>query len=82
MAVVAVALALVGVPLLFGIAVGLIVGLPMSVLLFRERHNRVVAALGARGASRRAQRERLRAQLRGELAGADPEMTDQSRASH
>jgi hypothetical protein len=68
-AAVAVVLALVGVPALIGVVVGLIVGLPLAMLLFRGWHNRVSAGLAARAAIRREQRSRLRAELRGESAG-------------
>lgn len=69
-AVVAVVLALVGVPILIGIIVGLVLGLPLSMLALRPLHNRVSAGLAARSAIRRAQRDRLRAELRGEASEA------------
>ena len=65
-AVVAVVLSLAGVPLVLGLAAGLILGLPLAMLLFRGWHNRVSAGLAVRSALRREQREKLRAELRGE----------------
>lgn len=65
-AVVAVVLSVVGVPLVLGLAAGLIVGLPLAMLLFRGWHNRVSHGLGVRAAIRREQRDKLRAELRGE----------------
>jgi hypothetical protein len=55
-----------GVPLLVGIAIALVVGFPLGLLLFRDLNGRVTAGLAARGAAKHAERERLRAQLRGE----------------
>jgi hypothetical protein len=65
-AVVAVILALINVPLLVAIAVGLVAGVPLSMVVLRGWHDRVTAGLAARGAVRRAARDRLRAELRGE----------------
>jgi hypothetical protein len=67
-AVVAVVLTLVHVPLLISIAVGLVAGLPLSMIMLRGWHQRVARGLAARGAARRAARDRLRAELRGENA--------------
>jgi hypothetical protein len=67
-AVVAVLLVLARVPLLISVGVGVIAGLPLSVLLLRGLHNRVSSGLAARSANRRAQRARLRAELRGDIA--------------
>jgi uncharacterized protein DUF4229 len=64
--VVATILVLINVPLLISIMVGLVLGLPVSMLLFRGWHDRVARALAARGMVRRAARDRLRAELRGE----------------
>ena len=64
-AVVAVVLSLAGVPLVLGLAAGLILGLPLAMLLFRGWHNRVSAGLAVRAAIRREQRAKLRAELRG-----------------
>lgn len=65
-AVVAALLALARVPLLISVGVGVIAGLPLSVLLLRGLHNRVSSGLATRSANRRAQRARLRAELRGD----------------
>lgn len=65
-AVVAAALTLVHVPLLISIAVGLIAGVPLSAVVLRGWHQRVARGLAARGAVRRAARDRLRAELRGD----------------
>ncbi|GGM70027.1 hypothetical protein GCM10012275_45600 [Longimycelium tulufanense] len=54
------------VPLLVALAVGVVLGLPLSLLLFRGLRVRVATGLAAAGARRRAEREKLRAQLRGE----------------
>lgn len=66
-AVVATVLTLINVPLLISIMVGLIVGLPVSMVAFRGWHTRIAAGLAARGMVRRAARDKLRAQLRGEI---------------
>jgi Flp pilus assembly protein TadB len=73
--VVAVVLVLAGVPLLISLAVGVIAGLPLSMLVLRGLHNRVSTGLAHRSAARRAQRARLRAELRGE-ADEDSEESD------
>lgn len=65
-AAVAVVLTLVNVPLLVSVAVGLVIGLPLSLVLLRGWHEKVSAGLAARGMVRRAAREQLRAELRGE----------------
>jgi hypothetical protein len=65
-AVVAVILAVINVPLLIAIAVGLVAGVPLSMVVLRGWHERVAAGLAARGAVRRAARDRLRAELRGD----------------
>jgi hypothetical protein len=64
--VVAVVLTLVNVPLLVSVAVGLVIGLPVSMLVLRGWHERISAGLAARGMVRRAARDQLRAELRGE----------------
>jgi ABC-type bacteriocin/lantibiotic exporter with double-glycine peptidase domain len=61
-------LVLVGLPLLLGLIIALIVALPLSLLLFRPLRARVNRELAAAGAGRRAQKERLRAELRGDPA--------------
>lgn len=68
-AVVALVLTLVNVPLLISVAVGLVVGVPLSMVVLRGRHDRVATGLAARGMVRRAAREQLRAELRGEGSG-------------
>jgi hypothetical protein len=65
-AVVTAVLVLVKIPLLVGLAVAVVVAFPLSLLLFRGLSQRVNAGAALRGQSRRAERERLRAQLRGE----------------
>ena len=67
-AVLATVLTLIHVPLLISIMVGLVMGLPLSMVLLRGWHDRVAAGLAARGMVRRAARDRLRAELRGETA--------------
>jgi hypothetical protein len=65
---IAAVLTLINVPLLVSIAVGLVVGLPVSMVVLRGWHERVAAGLAARGMVRRAARDRLRAELRGETS--------------
>lgn len=64
-AAVAAVLVLCKVPLLIAVAVGLVVGFPLALLLFRRLNARVAAGLARRGAAREAERAKLRAQLRG-----------------
>lgn len=64
-AVVTLALVLAGVPLLVSILLALVLVLPLSLVLFRSLRRRVAAGLHQAGERRRAERERLRAQLRG-----------------
>jgi hypothetical protein len=65
-AVVALILTVVNVPLLVSIAVGLVVGVPLSMVVLRGWHERISTGLAARGMVRRAARDELRAELRGE----------------
>lgn len=65
-AVVAVVLGFVNVPLLIAIAVGLVVGLPLSLVVLRGQHEKIAAGLAARGMARRMARDQLRSELRGE----------------
>jgi Flp pilus assembly protein TadB len=65
-AVLAVILVLVKIPLLVSLAIAVVVALPLSMVLFRNLNQRVTSGLAAKGAGRRAQRDRLRAQLRGD----------------
>jgi hypothetical protein len=59
-------LVLFDIPLLVAVAVGLVVAFPLSQLMFRGLNDRVTAGLAARGADRSAERDRLRAELRGD----------------
>ncbi|WP_158886502.1 DUF4229 domain-containing protein [Amycolatopsis anabasis] len=68
-AVIAVVLILVKVPLLVALAVGIVAGLPIGLLAFRGLNARVTAGLAVRNEKRARERAKLRAQLRGE----DPE---------
>lgn len=70
-AIVTVVLLVAGVPLLVSLAVALVVGFPLGILLFRGLNNRVTAGLAARGGDRVAERDRLRAQLRGDAPDED-----------
>jgi uncharacterized protein DUF4229 len=54
------------VPLLVALAVAVVAGFPLGLLLFRPLNRRVTEGLAARGAAKYAERERLRAQLRGD----------------
>ena len=65
-AVVTVVLVLLEVPFLVSLAVAIVVGFPLGLLLFRGLNRRVTAGLAARGATKHAERERLRAELRGD----------------
>lgn len=64
-ALVASLLMLAGIPLLVSILLGLVVALPLSLVLLRSLRARVGAGLQVIGERRRAERDRLRAQLRG-----------------
>jgi hypothetical protein len=65
-AVVAALLTLVKVPLLIAIMVALIVAVPLSLLLLKRPRSDLNDALARTSARRRAQKEQLLAQLRGE----------------
>lgn len=65
-AVVTGALMLFNVPLLPALAVGVVVALPASLFLFKGLRERVAAGLNERQAVRQAEREKLRAELRGD----------------
>jgi hypothetical protein len=67
-ALIAVVLALAGVPLLLAILVALIVALPLSMVVFRGLRSRLDRALAVAAERRGAQRAALRAGLRGEGA--------------
>jgi len=64
-AVVAALLVLAGVPLLVSVLLALVVALPLSLVLLRSLRARVAAGMHAAGERRRAERARLRDQLRG-----------------
>lgn len=65
-AVIAVVLVLFKVPALVAVIIASVVGFPLGLLLFRRLNARVVAGLAVRGERRKAEREKLRAELRGE----------------
>lgn len=65
-AVLAVLLVLARVPLLVAVLLALVVALPLSMVLLRSLRIRVNVGMAAAGARRRAERGRLRNQLRGE----------------
>lgn len=65
-AVVTGALMLFKVPLLPALAVGVVVALPASLFLFKGLRQRVAVGLNERQAVRRAERDKLRAELRGD----------------
>jgi hypothetical protein len=62
-------LLLFGVPVPVSLAVAVVVGFPLGILLFRGLNQRVTTGLAERGAARHAERQRLRARLRGEQDG-------------
>jgi Protein of unknown function (DUF4229) len=62
-------LVLFDVPVLVSLAIAVVVGFPLGLLLFRDLNHRVTAGLAERGATKHSERERLRAQLRGDLPG-------------
>ncbi|GAA3434995.1 DUF4229 domain-containing protein [Kutzneria kofuensis] len=62
LAVIAFLLTLAHVPLLIAVAVGLVLAWPLSMVLLRGLNARIAAAL----IERRAERQKMRAQLRGE----------------
>lgn len=65
-AVIAVVLVLVGLPVLVALLIAIVLALPLSLVLFRPLRTRANEAIAAAGATRREQRERLRAELRGD----------------
>jgi hypothetical protein len=65
-AITALLLVLAGVPLLVSVLLALVVAVPVSMLLFGALRTRVNAGLAAHAARRRAERDRLRQQLRGD----------------
>ncbi|WP_245822757.1 DUF4229 domain-containing protein [Lentzea waywayandensis] len=60
------ALMLFKVPLLPALAVGVVVALPASLFIFKGLRQRVATGLDAHQAARRAEREKLRSELRGD----------------
>ncbi|MGH3433582.1 MAG: DUF4229 domain-containing protein [Thermocrispum sp.] len=62
---------LVDAPVLVAALIGLVAGFPLALLLFRGLNARVTAGLATRGDRRKAERARLRAQLRGEAPGGE-----------
>lgn len=62
----AVLLLLVGVPLLVAVLLAVVVALPLSMVLLGSLQQRVNAGLAVLAQRRRAQRDQLRRQLRGE----------------
>ncbi len=64
-------LVLAGVPLLLAVLIGVIVALPLSMLLLRGLRTRMDAGLAAVRERRAAQRDVLRARLRGDDLPAD-----------
>lgn len=65
-AVVTAVLMVAGVPFLIALLVAFIVALPLSMVLFRGLRGRLDAALAVAGQRRSAEREALRARLRGD----------------
>jgi hypothetical protein len=72
-AIIAALLALAGVPLLLALLLALVVALPLSLVVFRGLRARLDLALAESGRRRGAQRDALRARLRGDdrTDGAD-----------
>jgi hypothetical protein len=66
MAAIAGVLLLFHIPLFVALAVGIVLAFPLSLLLLRDLNHRATAALAARAAIRQAERDRLRARLRGD----------------
>jgi uncharacterized membrane protein YcfT len=64
-AVLAGGLLLAGVPLLVSLLIAMVVALPLSIVLLGSLRARVNAGLAVVGARRRAERDRLRRELRG-----------------
>lgn len=65
-------LLLTGVPLLVALAVSVIVVMPLSMLVFSKLRIRVATGMAERGQARKARREHLRAQLRGDQDDESP----------
>jgi hypothetical protein len=80
-AVVAGLLVIAGVPVLLALLIGLIVALPLSMVLFKGLRVRLDAAVAVSGARRSAEREALRARLRGEDGAVPDGSVSNGRAS-
>nr|WP_228046553.1 DUF4229 domain-containing protein [Saccharopolyspora sp. HNM0983] len=65
-AAVAAILLVAGVPLLVALAVSVVAVMPLSMLVFGTLRVRVATGIAERGQARKARRDRLRAQLRGD----------------
>ena len=72
-AVITVVLALLGLPVLVSLLVAIVAALPLSLVLFRGLRARLARETEVATASRRERRERLRAELRGDVP---PETAD------
>lgn len=68
-AVVAALLVLANVPVPVALVIALVLALPLGLLLFRGLNARVTRGLAVRGERRKAERERLRSELRGDRTG-------------
>jgi hypothetical protein len=79
-AAIAMLLVLAGVPLVLAVLVGLIVALPLSMVAFRGLRARLDEALGSALERRSAQREALRARLRGDVGEAPAVTVGKDRA--
>lgn len=64
--VIAAVLVLVKIPLLVALAVAVVAAFPLSMLLLKGLNQRVAAAMAERGEARRTERDKLRAELRGD----------------
>lgn len=65
-------LAFAGVPIILAVLIGLIVALPLSMVLFKGLRTRLDTAIAVAGGRRSAEREALRARLRGDSDSGDP----------
>lgn len=70
-AAVTVVLTLFDVPLLVALVIAMVLGLPLGLLTFRGLNARVTRGLAVRGERRKAERDRLRAELRGDRSAGD-----------
>lgn len=74
-AVITAVLVLVRVPLPVALVIAMVIGFPLGLLLFRKLNARVTRGLAVRGERRKAERERLRAELRGDRASGNGEVS-------